>query len=288
MKDKDSQAVACNGVPIFDGYGGILSTDDAVRLEGMWEKSENYKDSHSTVLNNSSEVSLGQQVHSVAASAAASQLTSSAKIKMNMNTSGFSVPGLTGTWHAIDHMEVDGHNFWLMDHDTGGNDASCIIVNDQGILSLTRVLHGFNEHTVGLLRQELMPVDRMPDDSISVEEMKSYGYAWGGMLPLKEAAAIELWDKQACPIYRLYEDDSEGMVMEGDEFQDHAEIGGIFGVEKVDWLCLLEKETIGKESAKILDTQQVSIDDRIQSASTRAVGSQHSKNVKAKEHEPEI
>ena len=37
-----------------------------------------------------------------------------------------------------------------------------------------------------------MPVDRMPDDSISVDEMKEYGYAWGGMLPMREEAAAEV------------------------------------------------------------------------------------------------
>ena len=53
-ENKGSQAIACNGVPIFDGYGGILTTDDATRLENMWEKSENYKQNHSSTLNKSS------------------------------------------------------------------------------------------------------------------------------------------------------------------------------------------------------------------------------------------
>ena len=31
-----------------------------------------------------------------------------------------------------------------------------------------------------------MPVEKVPDDSISIEDMKQYGYKWGGMLPMRE------------------------------------------------------------------------------------------------------
>ena len=61
----DSQAVACNGVPIFDGYGGIMTTDDAIRLEAMWEKSENYKRNDSSLSSNPPKISLEQQIQSV-------------------------------------------------------------------------------------------------------------------------------------------------------------------------------------------------------------------------------
>ena len=48
---------------------------------------------------------------------------------VNENTSGMAVDGHIGTWHTIDHKEIDGHTFWLMEHDTFGDDASCIIVS---------------------------------------------------------------------------------------------------------------------------------------------------------------
>ena len=160
--------------------------------------------------------------------------------EMNMDTSGLAVAGHIGTWHTIDHMEVDGHTFWLMEHDTYGDEAACIIVDDHGKLSLANVYDGFDEHTVDLLRQEVMPVDRMPDDSISVDEMKEYGYGWGGMLPMREEAAAEVM--KSCTIYRLYGDDSEGMVMDASELKDHAAQGGIFGVEKVEWKAALERQ----------------------------------------------
>lgn len=160
--------------------------------------------------------------------------------EMNMDTSGLAVAGHIGTWHTIDHMEVDGHTFWLMEHDTYGDEAACIIVDDHGKLSLANVYDGFDEHTVDLLRQEVMSVDRMPDDSISVDEMKEYGYGWGGMLPMREDAAAEVM--KSCTIYRLYGDDSEGMVMDASELKDHAAQGGIFGVEKVEWKAALERQ----------------------------------------------
>lgn len=95
-----------------------------------------------------------------------------------------------------------------MEHDTFGDDASCIIVDERGELVLSHIYDGFDETAVNLLRQEVMPVEKMPDDSISVEEMKQYGYKWGGMLPMREEAAAEVM--KSCQIYRLYGDDTEG------------------------------------------------------------------------------
>ncbi|CDC76555.1 antirestriction protein ArdA [Candidatus Colimorpha enterica] len=160
--------------------------------------------------------------------------------EMNMDTSGLAVAGHIGTWHAIDHKEVDGHTFWLMEHDTHGDEAACIIVDERGKLTISDVYDGFDEHTVDLLRQEVMPVDRMPDDSISVDEMKEYGYSWGGMLPMREDAAAKVM--QSCTVYRLYGDNTEGMVMDTSELKAHAAQGGIFGVEKVEWVAALERE----------------------------------------------
>ena len=160
--------------------------------------------------------------------------------KMNMDTSGLAVAGHIGTWHTIDHKEVDGHTFWLMEHDHYGDGAGCIIVDEKGKLALDNVYDGFDDHTVDLLHQSLMPVERMPDDTISIDEMKDYGYSWAGMLPMREEAAAEVM--KSCTIYRLYGDDTEGMVMTAAEIKPHADKGGIFGVEKVDWIAALERQ----------------------------------------------
>ena len=160
--------------------------------------------------------------------------------EVNMDTSGLVVSGHVGTWHTIDHMEVDGHTFFLMEHDTYGDEAACLIVDEHGKLSLSDVYDGFDEHTVDLLRQEVMTVDRMPDPSITTDKMKDYGYAWGGMLPMREEAAAEVM--KTCSVYRLYGDNTEGLVLDAKEIHDHAAKGGIFGVEKVEWKAALERE----------------------------------------------
>ena len=160
--------------------------------------------------------------------------------EMNMDTSGLAVAGHIGTWHTIDHKEVDGHTFWLMEHDHYGDGAGCIIVDEKGKLALDNVYDGFDDHTVDLLHQTLMPVERMPDNTISIDEMKDYGYSWAGMLPMREEAAAEVM--KSCTIYRLYGDDTEGMVMTAAEIKPHADKGGIFGVEKVDWIAALERQ----------------------------------------------
>ena len=85
--------------------------------------------------------------------------------EMNMDTSGLAVAGHIGTWHTIDHKEVDGHTFWLMEHDHYGDGAGCIIVDEKGKLALDNVYDGFDDHTVDLLHQTLMPVERMPDNT---------------------------------------------------------------------------------------------------------------------------
>ena len=97
-----------------------------------------------------------------------------------------------------------------------------------------------------------MPVEKMPDDSISIEDMKQYGYKWGGMLPMREDAAAEVM--KSCQIYRLYGDDTEGLVLDAKEVPDHAAKGGIFGVEKSEWKAMLERQNP-------LKTAEMSVED---------------------------
>ena len=177
---------------------------------------------------------------------------------VNENTFGMAVDGHIGTWHTIDHKEIDGHTFWLMEHDTFGDDASCIIVDERGDLVLSHIYDGFDENTVDLLRQEVMPVEKMPDDSISIEDMKQYGYKWGGMLPMREEAAAEVM--KSCQIYRLYGDDTEGLVLDAKEIKEHAAKGGIFGVEKADWVAELEKQNPLKAAEMSLEDDYGMID----------------------------
>ena len=126
------------------------------------------------------------------------------------------------------------------------------------VVGRVQIYDGFDETAVNLLRQEVIPVEKMPDDSISIEGMKQYGYKWGGMLPMREEAAAEVM--KSCQIYRLYGDDTEGLVLDAKEIKEHAAKGGIFGVEKADWVAELEKQNPLKAAEMSLEDDYGMID----------------------------
>lgn len=95
----------------------------------------------------------------------------------------------------------------------------------------------------------------LPDPSISVKDMQEYGYSWDGMLPLKEEAALHLYDKEDMQIFLLHKDGSESIPENAEDIKAHAEKGGIFGIHKEDWNALTEyramkEELAGSEAAK--------------------------------------
>lgn len=75
-------------------------------------------------------------------------------------------------------------------------------------------------------------IDELPDPLIGLYEMHDYGYDWSEMLPLTKDRALELWDDDF-PIYLLHVDGSETMADDREEIEEH---GGIFGIEKEDWM----------------------------------------------------
>ena len=89
----------------------------------------------------------------------------------------------------------------------------------------------------------------LPDPSISVKDMQEYGYSWDGMLPLKEAAALHLYEKEDMQIFLLHADGSESIPGNAEDIKTHAEKGGIFGVHKEDWNALTEYRTMKEELA---------------------------------------
>ncbi len=158
--------------------------------------------------------------------------------EVNMNTENLSVKGFLGTWHTADSTSIGGVDFFLMKNDTYADMAN-IVVDGGGRLVLDNVYDGFNEHTTELLRQEVMTAPKLHDETISVNEMKNYGYSWGGMLPMNETAALEVM--QNCNVFLLYSDNTESMATDKSQIAAHAAKGGIFGVEKVEWIQQLEK-----------------------------------------------
>jgi len=152
--------------------------------------------------------------------------------EMNADTSGLTVAGHIGTWHTIDRHEVGGHSFYLMEHDTYGDEAACIIVDERGKLVLDDVYNGFDDDTLRLLDLEVKEVSEMPDPALSVQDMKDYGYAWAGVLPAGQEAAEKALEK-GCEVYRLYSDNTEGLCVDAKEIADHAAKGGMLGISNL-------------------------------------------------------
>ena len=78
---------------------------------------------------------------------------------------------------------------------------------------------------------ELEQAVPMPDPTLTVDDMRSYGYLDGDMLPLSKDRAVELLE-QDITVYMLYPDNAEEMVFEAEDIIKH---DGMFGITKQDW-----------------------------------------------------
>lgn len=167
---------------------------------------------------------------------------------VTLDTAGLAVTDHIGTWHTIEQTVVNGETYSLMEHDTYGDEAASIIIDSKGRLVLDEIYNGFDDDVTRQLELEQMQVAELPDTSISTDEMKDYGYAWGGMLPMREQAALGVLDKPECTVYKLFIDNTEARVTEKPEIADHAKKDGIFGVEKEAWVMALERENYLKSA----------------------------------------
>ena len=78
---------------------------------------------------------------------------------------------------------------------------------------------------------ELEQAVPMPDSTLTVDDMRSYGYLDSDMLPLSKARAVELLEHDIT-VYMLYPDNAEEMVFEAEDIIKH---DGMFGVTRPDW-----------------------------------------------------
>ncbi len=179
--------------------------------------------------------------------------------EMNADTSGLTVAGHIGTWHTIDQHEVGGHSFYLIEHDTYGDEVACIIVDERGKLVLDDVYNGFDDDTLRLLDLEVKEVPEMPDPALTVQDMKDYGYAWACVLLAGQEAAEKALEK-GCEVYRLYSDNAEGLCVDAKEIADHAAKGGMLGIIKESWMAALEKENYLKAAEMSMEDDYGMID----------------------------
>lgn len=78
---------------------------------------------------------------------------------------------------------------------------------------------------------ELEQAVPMPDPTLTVDDMRSYGYLDSDMLPLSKDRAVELLEHDITG-YMLYPDNAEEMVFEAEDIIKH---DGMFGVTRPDW-----------------------------------------------------
>lgn len=74
-------------------------------------------------------------------------------------------------------------------------------------------------------------LEPVPDSSVTVDEMTAYGYTDADMLPLSKERAMELLELDI-PVYALYSDNSEAMVLDTEDIVNH---DGLFGITREDW-----------------------------------------------------
>ena len=74
-------------------------------------------------------------------------------------------------------------------------------------------------------------LEPVPDSSVTVDEMTAYGYTDADMYPLTKERAMELLERDI-PVYALYSDNSEAMVLDPSDIVNH---DGLFGITREDW-----------------------------------------------------
>lgn len=78
---------------------------------------------------------------------------------------------------------------------------------------------------------ELEQAVPLPDPTLTVDDMRSYGYLDGDMLPLSKDRALELLEHDIT-VYMLHPGNTEEMVFEAEDIIKH---DGMFGITRPDW-----------------------------------------------------
>lgn len=103
-----------------------------------------------------------------------------------------------------------------------------------------------------VVQQIELEIAYLPDGTVSMSSMLNFGYSYMGMLPLGKEKAIEFWE-EGIPIYRLYYDETEGMVENLEEIMNH---DGLFGVERTIWDTYLEVDSVQNQLEESIINQE--------------------------------
>ena len=64
-------------------------------------------------------------------------------MEITKSSQNISIQGHTGTWYTIDTMSINGKEYFLMEHETYGDEAACVIIDKQAAIVLEDVYNGF-------------------------------------------------------------------------------------------------------------------------------------------------
>lgn len=173
------------------------------------------------------------------------------ELAVDIDTTGLMVEGHDGTWHSLEELAVHGNTYYLMESEAFGQDANMVVVDCAGKLVAEDITPAMRADVGEIvaevlnLEAEAMVVPIDPDRSITQEDMISYGYEWGGMLPVREDNAKKLYDA-GLEVFALHPDDTESSLDSKEAIIQYAQNGGIFGIEKMRWSAFVENNPLKK------------------------------------------
>ena len=116
----------------------------------------------------------------------------------------------------------------------GDPSMNSVIMTDVKPETMDALLIKLNEMQLerGISPEKPEYTGKIPDETVTIEDMNDYGYSYEGMLPLSAEKALEMYDNDLAPVYLLWEDNSESMANSRQDIEEH---DGMFGVEVEDW-----------------------------------------------------
>ena len=73
--------------------------------------------------------------------------------EITMDSKGVSVDGHEGTWHSIEQREVNGHTFYLMEHDEFSDSVANVLVDSKGILVSQDLWNGIDHDAMQSVKE---------------------------------------------------------------------------------------------------------------------------------------
>ncbi|MFP3156522.1 YodL domain-containing protein [Lachnospiraceae bacterium ZAX-1] len=267
-KDRNTEEVEAESISFaVCSYYGIQTAENSLGYIATWSKGKELAElraSLETINKTSSELISGIDTHFAeiikergmdiaTETPALEQAPAPDKGQITEGSSNIEVEGHIGTWYVIDTAEINSTPYFLLEHEEHGDEATCVIVDSHANLVLDDVWNGFDdlrEHFDSIepvVDTEKAPMPEpsapehshpMPDPDVSIADRNAYGYLSDELLPLSKERAAELFE-QDLTVYLLYEDNTEAMVFDREDIDNHS---GLFGIEQADWLALQEYE----------------------------------------------